>query len=248
MNQRKLDPDRLRALEEERDFLLSSIDDLEVEYSNGDLDDADYRELHDDYTVRAADAIRSIESYRNDVATARAARSPARSAAWVVGLLAFAIGAGWLLGQATGERGANGQITGEIEESVRQKVLRCQQLGGQQLIQEALTCFDEVLDEDPQNVEALSYRGWFLVLTAGTAQQSGQGEAADQLIASAMVNLDRAVAVDPNYPDARAFRAVVFEGLGEADAACEELDVLSGLDAPNIIGELTAPVSGRLGC
>ncbi len=248
MKQQRLDPDRLRALEEERDFLLGSIDDLEAEFEHGDLDEADYRELHEDYTVRAADAIRAIDDFRSEVRRSTPERSVGRSAAWVVGLLVFAVGAGWLLAQATGERGANGQITGEIDQSLRQRVLDCQQLGGQGQIQEALTCFDQVLAEDPQNVEALSYRGWFLVLTAGSAQQAGETSAADELIASALTNLDSAVEINPNYPDARAFRSVVYEGLGEVESACTELEALASLDAPSIIFELTAPIAQRLDC
>ncbi len=248
MKQKRLDPDRLRALEEERDFLLASIDDLDAEYASGDLDDADYRELHDDYTVRAADSIRSIDEFRNEVAETKSEKSFGRSVAWVAGLLFFAVGAGWLLAQATGERGANGQITGEIDQSLRQRVLECQQFGGQGMIQEALTCFDAVLEEDPQNVEALSYRGWFLVLTAGTAQQNGQNESADELILSAQANFDRAVEVDPNYPDVRAFRTVVFEGLGEPEAACDEITILETLETPPIIFELIAPIAQRLDC
>ena len=39
----RLDPDELALLEEERDHLLASIDDLEREHDAGDLDDEDYR-------------------------------------------------------------------------------------------------------------------------------------------------------------------------------------------------------------
>src|SRR5690606_37957028 len=45
--------DDLVALEEQRDFLLRSLDDLEREREAGDLDDDDYQALKDDYTARA---------------------------------------------------------------------------------------------------------------------------------------------------------------------------------------------------
>ena len=48
------DPDSLAHLEEEREFLLRSLRDLEREREAGDIDDDDYRTLHDDYTARAA--------------------------------------------------------------------------------------------------------------------------------------------------------------------------------------------------
>ena len=48
------------VLEEERDFFLRSLRDLEVEHDAGDIDDADYDALKDDYTVRAAAVIRQL--------------------------------------------------------------------------------------------------------------------------------------------------------------------------------------------
>ena len=43
----------------EREFLLRSLEDLEREHDAGDLDDADYTALKDDYTARAAAALRA---------------------------------------------------------------------------------------------------------------------------------------------------------------------------------------------
>ena len=59
---RPLDPDALVALEEQRDFLLRSIEDLDRELAAGDLDADDHRTLRDDYTARAAALIRSIDA------------------------------------------------------------------------------------------------------------------------------------------------------------------------------------------
>ena len=55
-----LDPERRRQLEEERDFLMQSLDDLELEHESGGIDDESYAELHDDYTARAAAVIRTL--------------------------------------------------------------------------------------------------------------------------------------------------------------------------------------------
>ena len=56
----QLDPERRRQLEDERDFLLQSLDDLELEHESGGIDDESYAELHDDYTARAAAVIRTL--------------------------------------------------------------------------------------------------------------------------------------------------------------------------------------------
>src|SRR5581483_479501 len=56
----RFDPDDLASLESERDFLLRSIADLEIEREAGNLDDERYQALKDDYTARAAAVLRSI--------------------------------------------------------------------------------------------------------------------------------------------------------------------------------------------
>jgi tetratricopeptide (TPR) repeat protein len=60
---------------------------------------------------------------------------------------------------------------------------------------EALQLYDEILASDPDNVEALAYRGW-LLKRAGLADE-------------ALASLDRAVAVDPTFADAHFFRGMV---------------------------------------
>ena len=60
----RLDFDELARLEEERRFLLRSLDDLEREHDAGDIDEADYHTLKDDYTRRAVTVLRAIEAGR----------------------------------------------------------------------------------------------------------------------------------------------------------------------------------------
>src|SRR6478752_10285834 len=100
------DPERRRELEEERDFLMSSLDDLELEHESGGIDDESYAELHDDYTARAAAVIRTLRD-GVDVTPARAPRSPARTRRRVVlvaGVVVFAVLAGVSLAYALGAR------------------------------------------------------------------------------------------------------------------------------------------------
>ncbi len=55
----RLDLDELARLEEERAFLLKSLDDLEREREAGDIDEHDYETLKDDYTRRAVTVLRA---------------------------------------------------------------------------------------------------------------------------------------------------------------------------------------------
>src|SRR5690349_19733038 len=62
----------VEALEEERDFCLRSLRDLEAEHAAGDLDDADYETLRESYVARAAVAIRGLDPGTSEVATGSA--------------------------------------------------------------------------------------------------------------------------------------------------------------------------------
>ncbi len=236
-----------KSLLAEQSFLLDSLDDLESEYSAGDLDPGDYEELKKDYTVRTAQVARKLRGL--DGVAADAPESSRSRWLWVAGLVAFGVAAGWLLALSVGERGLGDNITGSIEESSRQQVFRCQELGqNSATLLESFDCFDEVLERDPSNAEALAYRGWYGVLLAGSAQAADEDEAAVELLATAGTFLDRAIEADPAYPDARAFRMIVLERLGRVEEACSDYAVLREINAPGMIGQLTAPVAERLGC
>jgi hypothetical protein len=73
-----LDAD-LDTLQQEREFLLRSIRDLEAEHQAGDIDETDYESLRDDYTARAAAVLRAIEERKlvNGKGTRRPNRVPA---------------------------------------------------------------------------------------------------------------------------------------------------------------------------
>lgn len=196
-----LDPDRLAELEDERDHLLASLDDLEKEHAAGDLDDVDFEALRDDYTARAAEVIRAIEEHHDVLTRSRPPRNPARAAVVVVAVLAVAGLAGVLVARASGERGA-GTITGN-DGSLRQQLATCQTLSFQKP-KEGIACYADVLESHPENLEALTYQGWAYV-------RDGQVE-------KGAANLARVVELDPDYPDARVFRAVLLSRSGAAAA------------------------------
>ena len=77
-----MNPDQLAELEEERKFLLRSLVDLDREHAVGDVDEIDYVELRDGYTVRAAATMRAIDEGRS-----AAARKPSTN--WLRRLLAI---------------------------------------------------------------------------------------------------------------------------------------------------------------
>jgi len=229
---RPLDPDALAALEEERRFLLRSLEDLEREHEAGDVDDADYETLKDDYTARAARTIRSIEAHHARAAAARPPRSWRRLAAVVAAVAAFAVVSGVLVAQAAGRRDAGDTATGDVRETTRSRLDAALALAQQGDYEGAIATYDEVLAEQPRNVEAMTYKGWFQF-------QSGDGQG--------VVTLVEAAEIDPGYPATHAFLAVAFERLGRPDTARLELQRLDALDPPPFIVELTRPLRERLG-
>lgn len=199
---RRLDPDRLAELEDERDHLLTSLDDLEKEHAAGDLDDVDFEALRDDYTARAAEVIRAIDEHHDVLARSRPPRNPARTAVVVVAVLAVAGLAGVLVARASGERGA-GTITGN-DGSLRQQLATCQTLSFQKP-KEGIACYADVLESHPENLEALTYQGWAYIR--------------DDQVERGAANLAKVVELDPDYPDARVFRAVLLSRAGAAAAS-----------------------------
>jgi tetratricopeptide (TPR) repeat protein len=212
-----LDPDALVALEEERDFLLRSLEDLEAEHDAGDIEDDDYEALKDDYTARAAAALRAVDDRKTRLADAAPPRSRRRLAVVAVGVVAVAVLAGFLVAGASGTRSGNQGITGDAL-SVRDELLECANLDADGEALEAIRCYDRVLEGDPDNVEALTYRAWILV--RADLYEEGQSY------------LDQALALDPEYPDAQIFQAIAYARQGLVAEAQTALDAFYALDPP----------------
>lgn len=210
-------------LEEERDFLLASLDDLEREHAAGDLDDHDYRALKADYTSRAARVLRRLEG---GSAEPEPSRSTARSRGWMwlVGLGVVAVLAGVLIAEFSGSRGLNETITGDIRVTTRELLLDAQQRVADGDIDAAIEVYDEVLELSPANTEALAYKAWFLRI-------QGDAESARPLV-------EDAVAIDPDYADARVFATALALDVGDVEAAIGHLAAFDRLDAPPFMEQL----------
>ncbi|MCX6506898.1 MAG: hypothetical protein NTU96_07465 [Actinobacteria bacterium] len=233
---RELDPDALAALEEERDFLLRSLEDLEREHAAGDVDDSDFEELKDDYTARAAAAIRAIEDRTAAVKSLRPQRNWQRTALGLVLVGALAVGASWLVFRNAGTRAPGQGLTGDIRQDSSNLILQAQGLTGQaqaslqagdstkalKQFESAVQAYDKALEISPENVQAMTYRGWVLHTIALSSELS----VAADLDRQALEYLDEAIAIDPLYSDARVFRAILERNAGEFGAAKADLDAI----------------------
>ena len=148
------------------------------------------------------------------------------AAVWTVAIVAVAGAAGLLVARSSGSRTSDGSITGEIRSTAREKIFEAQQLLSDGDLAGAIAAYDEALEIQPSNVEALTYRGWLT---------SRQGD-----LAAAAPYLDDAVAVDPDYPDARLFRAIVALEEGDGSSAAQDLAAFDSLDPPPYAEQLLA--------
>jgi len=220
------------ALEDQRDFLLRSLEDLEREHAAGDVDEQDYLALKDDYTVRAAVVLRALEAGQAPERTGGRRRSRRRTILLAGGVAAFAVVAGLLVAQAAGRRDPGEVATGGIRQSVTQKLNEAGRHSGEGDYDQAIALYDEVLVDDPANVEALTYRGWVLTLS---------GQARDGL-----TSLLDAARAEPAYPDVHAFLAIVLFRNGFVDEADSALRRLDALDPPAFIRELTSGLRAEI--
>ena len=186
-------------------------------------------------TRRTLTRLRSFSEPRPAEAAARQSVGPRRrwrnAAVWAVAVVTVAGAAGLLVARSSGSRSAGGSVTGEIRVTSRELVFEAQSRLADGDMSGAIAAYDEALELQPSNVEALTYRGWLA---------SRRGEPAD-----AVRYLDDAIAVDPAYPDARLFRAIVALEEGDGVRAASELAVFDALDPPPYAEELLAQANVR---
>jgi hypothetical protein len=202
---RPIDPDRLAALEEEQKFLLRSLADLEREHDAGDIDDVDYQVLRDGYTVRAAAVLRAVDEGRSGLP----ARPPTdwRRRLISIGVVVVSIAlVWWALSASSAQRLPGQQISG-LDPRDEMQVLMSQARSLQARDPaSAAALYAAVLEQDPGNVEALTYRGWTLALSVIGEEDPTVGA---PVLDEASESLLQAIEADPAYPDPFCFLGIV---------------------------------------
>jgi tetratricopeptide (TPR) repeat protein len=187
-------------LEEERDFLLESLQDLERERAAGELSERDYQALHADYTARAAVVLRALERGAR-ARPARGSKAPPpvktrRPLMITLGVVVLvAAVAGGAVATFSGQRRSGAPMTGSLPDTPSGRLQQALQLESDGKAADALKIYDELIKENPRDFAALAYRGW-LLKRAGLPDR-------------AMESLDAAIAIDPRFPDAHFFRGMV---------------------------------------
>ena len=208
----------LDALLAERDFLLASLADLEREHAAGDVADEDFSILRGRYITRAAEALREIERLeerRSQPVDAVSSRRPglrrrlgqrrvrrvliATGCICVAGI-AFLVAAK-LAGVRLPGESATGTVNVPSQVLVREELAQASVLGSERQVSAAVALYDTVLQQVPNQPEALTYRGWLIRLAGLQARSAVTVRTGD-------ASLAHAVAVAPGYPDARALYGI----------------------------------------
>ena len=141
---------------------------------------------------------------------------------WISLVCVVAIGSGLLVAKTAGSRNSGDAISGEIRMSPRTLLIEASVAPRE----EAMEIYNQVLELQPSNAEALAYRGWMLWL-------GGESE-------NSLSDIESSIVFDPAYPDARAFRSIINFREGKILEASEDLLLLDSLNSSPIIGDLIA--------
>ena len=208
-------------MDDEREFWLESLNDLDEELDAGDLEPEDHEVLSRSYTRKAAEALRGDQG-PSDVSEGG---GRGRLIAVVAALVVVGVVAGFFLARAVGSRHSGDTITGNDAVSSVPTLLRnAEESAAAGDLAEAIAIYDRVLERSPSNPTALAYKGWFLAL------EGREAEAADVLA--------DAVVAAPDYPDARAFHAILLYRTGDCSGAADELVAFDAANPPEFINQL----------
>ena len=197
---------------ERKEFLLKSLQELDQELESGNLSSDDHDMLVRRYTRELAGIAESEKATSSGQQPKKRYRT--KALLWSLGVVLLGVVAGITVSQTSGDRSEDESITGSIRKSVNTQISEAQMLlGNRDRWGEAIEIFDQVLEVQPSNVEAMTYRSWL-------NYQSGAD--ADIQIAA----WEEVLVLEPSYPDALVFISIALSNEGRHSQAATYLDEL----------------------
>lgn len=135
-------------------------------------------------------------------------------------VLVAATAAGIGLARSIGYRSPTATLTGGIRANSTTLLAEADTLMREGQWAQAISNYDAVLEIDAANVEALTYKGWVSSLASQDASSNQQ----------ALATVSEAIAIDPDYADARVFAAVLAMRQDDFDTAAKHLTHLDQLE------------------
>jgi cytochrome c-type biogenesis protein CcmH len=186
-------------------------------------------------------------SFRRGAVATGARSRRAQLVVTVAVVVVVGVGGGVLVARQAGQRLPLQTATGGIDDSTA-SLLAQARLAGPTDVKSAIELYARVLETDPDNVEALTYRAWLIMLSARQFDESLR----QQAYASTITALGRAIELEPGYPDAMCFLGiVVYRDGGDAKSAKEFLDRCLERNPPNevrgMVESLAAEAAAEVG-
>jgi len=173
----------------------------------------------------------------------RPPRRRSRTIAVVAAVVVGAVGVGFILAGAWGERSSGQEITGLTPGDESRIVLtNARDAMGQGDFVLANSLFGRVVEMERargrDNAEALAYFGWTLALVVRQNPDLVDGE---QRLDAARLALAQASVLEPDYADPQCFLAIIeFQFRGDADAALPHVERCEASNPPAEVASLVA--------
>lgn len=159
--------------------------------------------------------------------------------ALVLVLGALAVSGGGTSRVAAASAGAPSAATASNPRAVASELFQARTLENQGRDVQALQLFQQVLQADPRNPEALSYEGWLL-------REAGLSAHNSSLASEGRASIQAAVAVDPGYPDAHALLGyILFVDDRDAAGAAAQFEMFLADHPPEELVQLTKAVMAQ---
>ena len=227
-----------RRLEQERDFLLRSIDDLDAERAAGDVSEEDFAALRGQYTARAAAVLRALEQRPTDDVAAKEGpsstmprRAPRRGRKWLVwgagamfGAAAVVLVVAEVTSRLPGET-SSGSVSLPAAEQLQRTLGQAQVLESEGKASQALGLYHQVLQRDPTQEQALAESGW-LEYEAGVAARNAK------LLSTGQSTEQQAEEVDPQAYAPHLYLGSMLLAEGQSTEAASEFSEFLTSDPP----------------
>ena len=115
-------------LEKEKEFLLKSLEDLDLELKNGEISSDHHQVLTLKYSKRLA----RLEAEPDKKESKTGLKRNRKTWLWILFLISVATLAGFAISISSGERTSSDSLTGSIRQSTVTKLSQAQQLFGDQ--------------------------------------------------------------------------------------------------------------------
>ena len=221
-------------VENEKHFLIKSLNDLDDELAKGDISQKDYLQLTRRYKRRLI----TLNIKKPSSSQKPKLQNATKTWLTVAFLVAVAVVSGLVIANFSGERSASETLTGSIRKSTVTKLQEAQKLlSDSKTWPQAIEIYEEVLEDQPSNVEAITYRAWL---------NYRQGAASEPLIEE----WNEVRLLNPKFADAIVFLTIALsdeDRFSEALSQLKELKEIevapqlqSVLDSQGLIGKVYA--------